>query len=74
MASVCFRRVGRKKSILTSAKLVSPTHLICWQSLHHALRFLVAVYSEPLFLRHTGQLHVLAVQLLLHDLFQRLQY
>ena len=35
---------------------------------------LVRVYSEPLFFRHARQLHILGVELLLHDLLQRLEH
>ena len=43
------------------------------QPRHHIGHLLVAVDAEALVARHAGQLHVLGVELLLHDLLQRLQ-
>jgi hypothetical protein len=41
----------------------------------HDLRHrLLPVYPEPLLLRHACQLHILRIQLLLHDLLQRLEH
>lgn len=40
---------------------------------HHAGHLLLAVYPEALLLGHARQLYVLGIQLLLHDLLQRLE-
>ena len=47
--------------------------LIRRQPIHHLLHLLIRIYPEPLLLGHARQLHVLAVQLLLHDLLQRFE-
>ena len=47
--------------------------LVSRQSPNNLFHLLVRVDSETLLLGYTGQLHVLAVQLLLHNLLQRLQ-
>jgi len=48
--------------------------LVCWQPSYHLCHLLIRVDPEALVLGHTRQLHVLAVQLLLHDLLQCLEY
>jgi hypothetical protein len=47
--------------------------LVCGQPSNNLLHLLVGVDPEALVLCHARQLHVLAVQLLLHDLLQRLE-
>lgn len=48
-------------------------NLIRRQPPHHLCHLPVSVDPEPLLLGHARQLHILGVQLLLHDLLQRLQ-
>ena len=50
------------------------TPLVPLQPPHDLLHLAILVNSEALVLRYTRQLHVLAVQLLLHDLLQRLEH
>ena len=47
--------------------------LVGWQPSHNFLHLLVGVDPEALVLGHTRELHVLAIQLLLHDLLQCLE-
>jgi hypothetical protein len=49
-------------------------HLVCRQPSNHLRHLRISVDPEALVLGHTCQLHVLAVQLLLHDLLQRLEH
>jgi hypothetical protein len=48
--------------------------LVRWQSTNDFLHLRISVNSEALVLGHTRQLHILAVQLLLHDLLQSLEH
>lgn len=52
---------------------VCPHHLVCGQPSNNLLHLLISVDPEALVLGHARELHVLAVQLLLHDLLQRLE-
>lgn len=47
--------------------------MIPTQLCHSTAHLLVIVDAEALLLRHTGQLHILRIQLLLHNLLQCLQ-
>jgi hypothetical protein len=49
-------------------------HLVCRQPSNHLRHLRISVDPETLVLGHTCQLHVLAIQLLLHDLLQRLEH
>lgn len=51
-----------------------PKVSVGWQPLDHGSHLLVCVYSETAVLGDAGQLHVLGVKLLLHDLFERLEH
>lgn len=50
------------------------SHLIRRQPPHNLLHLLIRIDPEPLLLGHTRKLHILAIQLLLHDLLQRLEH
>jgi hypothetical protein len=50
------------------------TRLVCRQSSNNLRHLRIGVNPETLVLGYTCQLHVLAVQLLLHDLFQCLEH
>ena len=68
--------------ILKSCHIFTPTApppprktgLVRRQPLHHGGHLLVGVYSKAAGLGHAGQLHVLGVELLLHDLLERLEH
>ncbi len=47
--------------------------LVCRQPSHHGSHLVVGVYPEALLLGDAGELDILRVQLLFHDLLQRLQ-
>lgn len=51
-----------------------PSRLVRLQPADHALHLRVRVDLEALVLGHARQLHVLGVQLLLHDLLERLEH
>lgn len=48
--------------------------LVCRQTLHHSGHLLVGVYPEAPLFGHTCELHVLGIQLLLHNLLQGLEH
>jgi hypothetical protein len=50
-----------------------PHLLVCGQPSNYLLHLLISVDPEALVLSYACQLDVLAVQLLLHDLLQRLE-
>lgn len=49
------------------------SHLVGWQTLNDSRHLLICVYPEALLFGHARQLYVLGIQLLFHNLFQRLQ-
>lgn len=51
-----------------------PRPLIRRQPPHHLCHLPIAIDPESLLPRHARQLHVLRIQLLLHDLLQRLEH
>lgn len=59
--------------IASSYPLSPPPRLVCWQPSYNLRHLLISVDPEALVLGHTSQLHVLAIQLLLHDLLECLE-